>query len=298
MRLALERRRAGKLVLRFMRLVHSRSGWKRMGILLKNLLALARQEKEFGRTTQAMIAHLLAPLQKQLGVQLAPQLHNPASPCLAALAPSPSGTLSISRSHRRQARREAAGFGSAAKPSIACTTPLKTPIRFLKSRQGDVVGLGCFSTASALYTPALYTPAPNCKRGLLDDVLTPLPCSSKAVFGASGCSRQAPCLTPRDLAVIFCNLRNLNDISSELVLSVVATLHDLPRINLSQILGTFDVLLAGLCRYMCNFPQAMEALVSARQDKAHSLWFSQVPRARGSAFDMAFMCVLTMTSHE
>ena len=293
MRLALERRRAGKVVLRFMRLVYSRSGWKRMGSLLKNLLALARQEKEFGRTTQAMIAHLLAPLQKQLGVQLAPQLHNPASPCLAALAPSPSGTLSISRAHRRQARREAAGFGSAAKPSIACTTPLKTPIRFLKSRQGGVVGLGCFSTASALYTPA-----PNCKRGLLDDVLTPLPCSSKAVFGASGYSRQAPCLTPRDLAVIFCNLRHLNDMSSELVLSVLATLHDLPRINLSHILATFDVLLAGLCRYMCNFPQAMEALVSARQDKAHSLWFSQVPRARGSVFDMASMCVLTMTSHE
>lgn len=265
MRWALERRRAGKVVVRAMRLVHSRSAWKRIGRLLKSLLVLARQEKHFGRATQTMIVNVLAPLQKQLGVQLAPVMHNPASPSLAkVVAPSPSGTLyslSISRAQRRELRRDAAGLGARAN-----TPMLKTPMP-KSAKRGMPAGFGCFTTASELKTPAR-------KPGALDDVLTPLPCSMRQPFGLSA---QPPRLTARDLAVIFCNLRNLNEISSELVLSVAATMRHLPRIDLSLILGIYDVLFAALCRYMCNFPQAMEVLVLVRlQDTQHNPWWTQV----------------------
>ena len=64
-----------------------------------------------------------------------------------------------------------------------------------------------------------------------------------------------PSLTPRDLAIIFCNMRNLHEISSELVLAVAETLRDLPRINLSRFLAIYAVFFPALCRYMCNFPQ-------------------------------------------
>jgi hypothetical protein len=64
-----------------------------------------------------------------------------------------------------------------------------------------------------------------------------------------------PSLTPRDLALIFCNMRTLHEISSELVLAVAETLRDLPRINLSRCLAIYAVFFPALCRYMCNFPQ-------------------------------------------
>ena len=64
-----------------------------------------------------------------------------------------------------------------------------------------------------------------------------------------------PSLTPRDLAIIFCNMRNLHEISSEIVLAVAETLRDLPRINLARCLAIYAVFFPALCRYMCNFPQ-------------------------------------------
>ena len=65
----------------------------------------------------------------------------------------------------------------------------------------------------------------------------------------------APRLTPRDLAISFCNMRNLHEISSELVPAVAETLRELPRINLSRSLAVYAVFFPALCRYMCNFPQ-------------------------------------------
>ena len=88
-----------------------------------------------------------------------------------------------------------------------------------------------------------------------------------------------PRLTPRDLALIFCNLRQVHEISRELLVGVASTLRQLPRVNLSPVLTIYQVMLPALCRYMCNFPHAMQALVRARQQlqQQHNLWLLQVP---------------------
>jgi hypothetical protein len=85
-----------------------------------------------------------------------------------------------------------------------------------------------------------------------------------------------PRLTPRDLAVMFCNIRHLHDVSCEVVVCVGEMLRAVPRIDLSPMLCLYEVMLPGLCRYMCNFGSAMETLVSIRHDKADHEWFSQV----------------------
>jgi hypothetical protein len=87
-----------------------------------------------------------------------------------------------------------------------------------------------------------------------------------------------PRLTPRDLALIFCNLRELHEMSRELLVGVASTLRQLPRVNLAPVLAIYQVMLPALCRYMCNFPHAMQALVRARQQlhQEHNLWLLQV----------------------
>lgn len=67
MRWALDRRRAGRIVARFLRRVAGLKTWKRIGPVLQQLFAFARLEKEFGAKTRAIIAVALAPLQKNLG---------------------------------------------------------------------------------------------------------------------------------------------------------------------------------------------------------------------------------------
>jgi predicted ATPase len=52
-------------------------------------------------------------------------------------------------------------------------------------------------------------------------MLTPLPTSSPAK--PRGVRAHVPRLTARDLAVIFCNIRNLHQTSSELVFAVAVS---------------------------------------------------------------------------
>ena len=79
-----------------------------------------------------------------------------------------------------------------------------------------------------------------------------------------------PRLTPRDLAIIFCNMRNLHEISSELVPAVAETLRELPRINLSRSLAVYAVFFPALCRYMCNFPQVCIVIMATHNINTHT----------------------------
>lgn len=67
MRWAMQRKRAGRVVARFLRRVQGVKTWKRIGPVLQHLFAFARLEKEFGAKMRAIIAVALAPLQKNLG---------------------------------------------------------------------------------------------------------------------------------------------------------------------------------------------------------------------------------------
>jgi hypothetical protein len=79
MRWAMERKRAGRIVSRFLRRVVGLQTWRRIGPVLQQLFAFTRLEKEFGAKVRAIIAVALAPLQKNLGtVRL---LVAPSTPC-------------------------------------------------------------------------------------------------------------------------------------------------------------------------------------------------------------------------
>jgi len=100
MRWALDLRRAGRVVARFLRRVSGLKTWKRIGPVLQQLFAFARLEKEFGAKTRAIISLALAPLQKNLGA-------TPPRPCPLFLPPVSSAAAGPCRCTSSTARRGA-----------------------------------------------------------------------------------------------------------------------------------------------------------------------------------------------
>ena len=98
LRSALQRRRAGLVLLRTLRRLHAKLQWQRIGPMLKQLFLFARLEREFAANIDAIVTHALAPLQQALTVPMAPALVNPKSPSVAALlAPTPDSRAKAGR---------------------------------------------------------------------------------------------------------------------------------------------------------------------------------------------------------